>query len=80
MKINLSTVALLLFLGGFGSLVTANENQGLSKFDLDQINTSCKEESRDAENPEWYAEECIAERVQALKEERGLVQPEKEES
>ena len=81
MKTKLSLIALLFGLIGFGSQAIAIENQGLSKVDLDQINASCKEESKGAENPQWYADECVAERVQALKEERGLAKPaNKEES
>ncbi len=80
MKTKLSALALLLTLTGFGSQAVAIENEGLSKADLDKINATCKEESRDAENPEWYADECVAERIQALKEEMGLAQPAKEES
>ena len=80
MKTKLSTLALLLTLTGFGSQAVAIENEGLSKADLDKINATCKEESRDAENPEWYADECVTERIQALKEEMGLAQPAKDES
>jgi len=80
MKTKLSLIALLIGLAGFGTQAVAIENQGLNKVDLDQINATCKEESKGAENPEWYADECVAERVQALKEERGLAQPAKEES
>lgn len=80
MKTKLSVLALLLALPGFGGLAMANETEGLNKADLDQINSTCKEESRDAENPEWYADECVTERIQALKEEKGLAQPDKDES
>lgn len=80
MNTKLSALALLLSLFGFAGLATANENEGISKVDLDQITAACKEESKDAENPAWYADECVAERVQALKEEKGLAQPAKEES
>ena len=78
MKTKLTAIALLTGLLGFGSQVLATENQGLSKVDLDQINAACKQESQGAENPQWYAEECAAERVHALKVERGLAQPTKE--
>lgn len=78
MKTKLTVLATLLTLFGFANLAMANENEGLSKVDLDQINAACKEESRDAENPSWYAEECVDERIQALKEEKGLVQPNEE--
>lgn len=80
MKTKLSALALLLALGGLSSAVVANPNDGISKVDLDQINASCKQEAEGAENPQWYAEECVAERVQALKEQRGLAQPVKEDS
>lgn len=80
MKTQLNALALLFTLIGFSSQAMARENESISKAELDQINASCKEESRDAENPQWYADECIAERIQALKEERGLATPAKEES
>jgi len=80
MKTQLSALALLLLLSGFGSLAMANENQGLDKSELDKINAYCKEDARDAETPEWYAQECVDEGIQALKEEKGLAQPAKEES
>ena len=80
MKTKLSLIALLFGLTGFGIPLMAVENEGLNKVDLHQINASCKEESQGAENPQWYAEECVAERVQALKEERGLAKPAKEDS
>jgi hypothetical protein len=80
MKTKLSLIALLLGLTGFGSQLMAVENEGLNKVDIDQINAACNEDAKDAENPQWYAEECVAERIQALKEERGLVAPAKEDS
>ena len=79
MKTKLSAIALLLSLTGFGTQALAIENQGLNKVDLDQINNVCKQESQGAENPQWYAEECAADRIHALKVERGLAKPKKEE-
>ena len=79
MNTKLTTLVLLLSLFGFGSLAVAGQNEGLSKDEVDQITNICTEESRDAEIPKEYAEECIAERVQAMKEDKGLVKP-KEES
>ncbi|MDH5444979.1 MAG: hypothetical protein OEY52_05440 [Gammaproteobacteria bacterium] len=78
MKTKLSLTLLLTGLIGFGSQTIAKENEGLSKVELDQIKASCKQESKGAENPEWYADECISDRVQALKEERGLAEPKEE--
>lgn len=75
----LSALVLLLAMGGFSASVFAATNQGLSKQELDEINASCREESQGAENPQWYADECVDERIQALKEERGLAQPEEKE-
>lgn len=80
MKTKLSVVALLFAMTAFGSQSMAAENEGLNKADLDQINAACKNDSRDAENPEWYLSECIEEAVQALKVERGLAEPDKEKS
>ncbi len=80
MKIKLSILTLLLTLSGFGTLALANENQDLSTMELDQIKATCKEDSRDTENLEYYTQECINEGISALKEERGLVVPDKEES
>ena len=74
-----TAVVLLSALLGFGAAVQAKENEGLSKADLDQINNACKQESQGAENPQWYAEECAADRIHALKVERGLAKPKKEE-
>ena len=83
MKTKLGTLALLSALAGLSSVAVANSNDGINKVELEQIHAACKEEARGAENPQWYAEECVDERVQALKVERGLAQPpaeEKEES
>lgn len=79
LKLKLSVLALLLTFFGFGQLVIANENQGLSLEEMDQIKATCKEDSRDAENPEYYMEECISQTIQAVKEEKGLVETAKEE-
>lgn len=35
------------------------------------IKSECKEESKQAESPEIYYEECVAERLQALRDEQG---------
>ena len=75
----LTAVVLLSALLGFGASVQAKENEGLSKADLEQINNVCKQEAKDAENPQWYVEECVADRTHELKVERGLAQPKKEE-
>lgn len=78
MKTKLTAIALLTGLLGFGSQVLATENQGLNKVDLDQIHAACKQESQGAENPQWYAEECAADRIHALRVERGLEKPKQE--
>jgi len=79
MKMKLSALALLFALSGAGFQAMAAENEGIDQAEIDEIKTNCKEESQGAENPEWYAQECADERIQALKEERSLVTP-KEES
>jgi len=80
MKTKLSVLVLSLTMTISSAAVMAEENKGISKAELEKINIECKEDSRDAVNPEWYADECIAERVQALKEDLGLAQPEKDDS
>lgn len=37
----------------------------------ESIKAECKEESKNAESPEIYFEECVADRMQALKDEQG---------
>jgi len=75
----MSALVVLLTVAGFSTSVFASQNEDLSKVELDQIKNACKEDARDAENPQWYADECVDERIQALKEEKGLVKP-KEDS
>jgi len=80
MKSKLSVLVFLLSLLSFGHLAIANENQELSNEDLDEIKSLCQEESTGAENPQSFVSDCVADRIQALKEEKGLAQPNKEES
>lgn len=77
MKTKLS-VALLLTFFGFSQLASADESQTLSQSEVDQIKATCKEDSHDAINPELYVEQCVSEMTQSLKEEKGIVDSEKQ--
>ena len=79
MRMKFNVLALLFALSGVGFQAVASQNEGIDQAEIDEIVASCKEESQGAENPEAYSKECADERIQALKEERGLAVP-KEQS
>lgn len=78
MKMRLSLFALLFGLLGISFQSVAMENEGIQQEEIDEIKAVCKEDARDAEDPAWYAKECVDDRIQAIKEERGLVKPKDE--
>ncbi|MDH5407605.1 MAG: hypothetical protein OEZ33_09120 [Gammaproteobacteria bacterium] len=73
MKMKLSMLAMLFALFGTGFQAVAAENEGIQQAEIDEIKAACKADARDAEDPAWYAKECVDDRIQAIKEERGLV-------
>ncbi len=70
MRKNIFVVALSILLAGllsFNSFAYAEDMQEAE----DAIKAECKEESQNAESPELYYDECVADRLQALKDEQG---------
>ena len=68
MKKNVLLVPLFIILSGF---MTVNSYAEDTQTAEETIKTECKDESKDAESPEIYYEECVAERMQALRDEQG---------
>lgn len=67
MKKTIFMSLLSMSLGLFSLNSYAEEQQAAEQ----AIQAECKEESKSAESPEIYFEECVADRMQALKEEQG---------
>ena len=67
MKNLFSIMLFSLFASALSFNVLAEDMQSAEQ----DIKAECKEESKNAESPEIYFEECVADRLQALKEEQG---------
>ncbi|MDH5179181.1 MAG: hypothetical protein OEZ39_17830 [Gammaproteobacteria bacterium] len=80
MKMKAGLIALVFATNGIALTAVANPNEGITEVELEQIKLSCKAEAKDAVTPEWYEQECISDSIQALKEQKGIAQPVKEES
>jgi len=70
MKKNLFVMTLSALMAGLLSLNTFAYAEDMQAAE-EAIKAECKEESQSAETPELYYEECVADRMQALKDEQG---------
>ena len=67
----MKTKFVLTVLSLFAALSVCNVYAEDTQAAEDQIKAECKEESKNAESPEIYLEECVADRLQALKDSEG---------
>lgn len=79
MKMKAGIIALLFAMSGFVATAYAESEASISQAEMEDIKASCKDEAKDAVTPDWYEQECVNDRVQALKEEKGIAEP-KEQS
>jgi len=68
MKRNMFVSVLFMVLAGLLSFNSFAEDMQPAE---DVIKAECREDSKNAESPEIYYEECVADRLQALKDEQG---------
>ena len=67
----MKTKLLMSALGLFAALSVGNVQAQDMQAAEQQIRAECQEESKNAESPEIYVEECVADRMQAINAEQG---------
>lgn len=68
MKKKTLVMTMLVMLSGYLPLYSHAED---TMAEEEAIKADCKEESKNAESPEIYYEECVADKLQALKDSQG---------